>query len=509
MKCCKLHNREIAFVAYAFLIISAVVSRAAVVDLRKAIDNESSLIHHFSFEGPREDTNSPRLDDKAGTSRLTETFNGGATSPLYESGMDSLSRGGAPRYLDGTFGTGSAWRTTNAIALPSTMTVECLFRPDELPDHETYVLGTRDATNQRGYYIRQSDGGNLETRVGEGAYRPIVSSFETGHWYYVVSTYSVSAGKTTINSYYADLTAGDELQHSIVDEVENGTYGSSAMLGVGCLSLVTSQYFAPCTIDEVAMYNSVLDEDDIKYHLSELKQDLPVVEYREIFPNDTYTAQRYFPQEGWKAHRGTNGIHTVSPVIEEWNTAFDENVQPIASFPSDTGVTQGYLNNHSGPTDTNYLYWTEEMTNQIDVSWLKQVRFDARFVETRDISFALRVDTNSTPANTADDIWFYGRDFDKDPGTSAISILSSGDNWHSYWFEPGTGEWATLDFEEASHLIAGITEVSLPTNGLVTAIGLFEEYHKHTKNERFDNLSLYVRRVYPPPPPQGTILLIQ
>ena len=501
----KLYERKVGIIASVAFILSCVVAHASVTDLRKAICDEASLIHHFSFESTQEDLNTPRLEDNIGSSRLTMVTRE-TSAATYAEGADSLSMGGTS--VHGNDGNrGSAWITTNAIALPSTMTIECLYRPDQVPSYDIYGgISTKDGVN-RGYYILQSKSSELQTRIGAGAYRTIVSNYVTGHWYYVACTYSVNAGKTTINSYYADLTAGDELQHPIVNEVENGNYGSSAVLGVGCLYTTAAQYFTPSTIDEVAIYDAVLDIDTIDSHYTELKYEVPTVGYREIFPDDTGTTTRYFPQEGWKTHWSSNAVQSVLTTIEGYPTAFDEDLEPIASFPQDTGVTLGYLSTYHNLTCTNTLYWTEEMTSRMDVSWLKMVKFDSRFVESRNISFALRVDINSTTADTTDDVWFYGLDFDQAPGTSLLAIpRSTGDlDWSRHWFEPGSGEWASLDFEAGLHLNPGETKVSLPTNGRITAFGFFEELHVYKKNDRLDNVTLYSRRT----PPTGTLIIIQ
>lgn len=170
MKDCKLYDRKIAVVASVLLFFGTMVTQAAVVNLRDAMRSESSLIHHFSFENMGEASNSKRLDDKAGTAGLLEVIRN-TTNTTFAVGMDALSIAGTCVYSNDNSNAGAAWRTTDAIALPSTMTVECLFRPDQVPATATYVLGTRDQISERGYYIYQSSDGKLRTLIGNNANR--------------------------------------------------------------------------------------------------------------------------------------------------------------------------------------------------------------------------------------------------------------------------------------------------------------------------------------------------
>jgi len=498
-----------AGIALAMFVFGGGPLSAAVVDLRNAMRAETGLIHHYTFEGPQTDSANLRLLDLAGTDDLKVWRNGLLTNVVYGTGFDELSVGGMPAYVSTNFGTGAGWTSTSSIALPPTLTVECLFSPHQVPADSGCVLGSRQSDATRGYYVWLTNNTNVTTRVGAANARTIINQYVMGHWYYVVSTYSLAGAKTTINSFYADLTAGGVLLQMITNAVDSGSYGTNAVLGVGCLPNLSSvQYPAPCQIDEAALYDSVLDVGTISNHLAELRRELPPVEYREIFPNDGSTAARSFPREGWKAHCGTNALSTAIPVVEEFNTAFDVDLAAVASSPQDAGATQGYLNNHVSPTGSNYLYWTEELTNRLDVGWLKLISLDARCGSNRTVRVALRVDTNATPQEVADDAWFCGADFDHADGTSALELPWSESAWHRHWFDVSGGEWAALRFVPAAQLVRDESEVPLPTNGLVTAFGLLQDWHEYQKNARLDNFTIYARRVNPPPPERGTLIRI-
>jgi len=499
--------------AFAAVLLGGGSARAAVIDLRNAARAEASLIHHYTFESLRTNWTAPRLLDRAGTADLTERAGSAVPNPgvlSYGTGFDALSAAGSAVYVSNVIARGRAWTTTNAIALPAALTVECVVRVNEIPYPEAAVVTSRPTTDNRGYYLWLSAGGDFLVRVGTGVSRTILTGIATGHWYYVANTFTVSGGQTTINSYIANLTTNGTLVHALKNVVNSGTYGASATLGIGVLHNVADlQYFAPCTVDEVALYNAAHTFAAVSNRWEALRRATPTVEYREIFPNDSNTALRYFPREGWQAHRGTNAVPSSSVVIEEFNTAFDEDLPAVASLPGDTGNAQGYLNNHAGTNDINYLYWTAEMTNRLDVGWLKGVAFDTRTETNYTVRVALRVDTNATPENVDDDAWFVAADFLKPPGTSAFAVPTTWTTWYRWWFDVGGAEWARLSFVPGQTMALGAEPVSLPTNGLVTAFGALQDQHSYARNLRVDNYTLYARRVYPPPPPKGTLLCLQ
>jgi len=503
----------LAGVACAVLLFGSSLSMASVIDLRNAAREETSLIHHYTFEGTQTDSKNLRTLDRAGTLDLREHKNLTLSNVVFETGFDALSMGGTGVHVTNSIGSGAGWVSTNPIALPATLTVECLVCPRGVPGYDdTFLVSSKDL-EKRGYFLIQTKSLKFQLRVGALAAKTILEPYVTNHWYYVVSTYAVSGGATTVNCYYVDLTAGGDLQHPIVNSVVNDTYGNGAILGVGCLYSGNPSYFAPCAIDEVAMYDTVFSAEKISAHLAELRRELPALEYRELFPNDVNTAERDIVLEGWKTYQGTNGNYFAAVKTVNADTAFLEDLPAIASLPQDTGVTEGYLNNHSGPTNQNYLYWTGEMTNRLDVGWLKMVTFDTRSAKQRTLRLALRVDTNATPAEVGDDAWFVGADFDNEAGTSVLAIPAAlselATAWRRHWVELASGEWAALSFVPETSLVLGEVEAALPTNGLVTAFGLFQDYHEYKMNMRIDNFTIYARREYPPPPPKGTLFFLE
>ncbi|MDD2347083.1 MAG: hypothetical protein PHS50_02340 [Kiritimatiellae bacterium] len=163
------------------------------------------------------------------------------------------------------------------------------------------------------------------------------------------------------------------------------------------------------------------------------------------------------------------------------------------------------MNNHSGPTATNYIYWTEEMTNKVEFAWLRAVEFDTRFAEARNVHVAVRLDENGT-ADTSDDVWYITRDFTNAVGTSSLSIPRDSNRWWRHILDMQVAEWTVLDFKPDVILEPGTTQAVPPERARITAFGLFHPIHVHTKNERIDNYTLYVRKIYPP---LGTLISVR
>ena len=487
------------------------VARGSVLDLRRLVRQTPGLIHHYTFEGPQADSQNLRLLDRAGAADLQERARGAGTPPLTcGPGYDALSVAGRAVYVTNTFGAGAGWTTVNPIALPPCLTVECVVSPRAIPSpNGGAILAARESDARRGYFLWLTPDGRFETRVGDAAARTVVGAVQTGHWYYVATTYSVSNGQTTINGYCADLTAEEPLQQTIQNATDNGHYGDQAVLGVGCLHNVSGniEYAAPCAVDEVALFGGAHSFQMLRKRCEALRLPTPAVAYRELFPNDTFAAARPFPREGWRAHRGPGAVHTTDVVVEEFNTAFDENLSAAASFPGDAGAAEGYLNNHAGATDTNYLYWTEEMADPPDVGWLRLVTLDVRSNDARTLRVAFRVDVDGTPENAGDDPWFAGADFLNAPGTGALAVPASSAAWRRHGIDVCGSEWVSLRFVPGSALALGETAVSLPARGRVSGFGLFQDKHTRTSNMRIDNVALYALRV--PRQAKRTLLSLQ
>jgi len=497
---------------------------AAVVDLRAEARANPSLMHHYTFEGPHQGpsgtvTTLSRDDyllDRKGDLHLEEWRHGSGPTVSYGPGADALSRAAIGIKNETNHVYGAAWRTTGNTTLPETLTVECVLRPNRKPENFSgYIVGTRNSIDRdrRGYFLLINTSGKFALQIGAPDAVAFSDELETNHWYYVVTTFDVTASgattQTVINAYFADLTADTPLTHALVNHTISGFNArysfNPSQIGIGCIWNADSrQYPSPASIDEVAIYGSVFSAETIDKHLEALRREMPEVWYREIFPNDN-SGGRLLESEGWACHCDSTATNISNPRIQDASTAFQEDVSPVGSFPAKTGISLGYLNNYGGPTATNYIFWTEEMTNKVEFAWLQAVKFDTRFNTGQSAHVAIRLDVNGT-ADTSDDVWYITRDFTNAVGTSSLSIPGDSNRWWRHMLDTQAAEWTVLDFKPDVILEPGTTQAVPPERARITAFGLFHPIHYNTQNERIDNYTLYVRKIYPP---LGTLISVR
>ena len=272
--------------AAATAVLMSVPAFGSVVDLRGIVSGEAALVHHYTFEGA---TDAERLLDKAagGDDLSVVSYGTGSTTIGAANGIsftgpawDGTTTTLTPYNDGGGISSGGAGLSTvSNIGLPATMTVETIFRPMATPSGEGYGLSARPTGGQRGYYLMEDANNRLPTVIGDDYYgadnnRTVLAYFRPGEWYYMVNTYDVSGGNTTINSHIANLSQGDTGLTKVLDGVvASGSYGTSAPLGVGLADWVgqSLQRAYVGQIDEVAIYNAVLDQAAAQTHYTALR----------------------------------------------------------------------------------------------------------------------------------------------------------------------------------------------------------------------------------------------
>ena len=323
---------------------------AAVVDLRAEARANPSLMHHYTFEGPHQGpavaTNLSHDDyllDRKGGCAETWMYTSGSVS--YGPGVDTLSRAAIGIKNETNHVYGAAWRTTGDTTLPETLTVECVLRPNRKPENFSgYIVGTRNSIDRdrRGYFLLINTSGKFALQIGTPNAVAFSDELETNHWYYVVTTFDVTASgattQTVVNAYFADLTADTPLTHALVNHTISGFNArysfNPSQIGIGCLWNADSvQYPSPASIDEVAIYGSVFSAETIDKHLEALRRDAEVW-YREIFPVIT----------SWSTLRRKRmvlplGLHGHNRSIKDCGSkgrhCFLEDVSPVGSSPSE------------------------------------------------------------------------------------------------------------------------------------------------------------------------------
>jgi hypothetical protein len=89
------------------------------------------------------------------------------------------------------------------------------------------------------------------------------------HWYYVASTFHADAGRTRINTCVADLSRGERTLNWIVKDRWVPGVPAASRLGIGKGFDENGAHAYPWSgqLDEVALYDAVLDRRDLEQHL--------------------------------------------------------------------------------------------------------------------------------------------------------------------------------------------------------------------------------------------------
>ena len=93
-----------------------------------------------------------------------------------------------------------------------------------------------------------------------------------GDWYYVASTFRTEGAETTVNTYVANLSRGEPTLYHVVDDRTAAGAPASGRLGIGMGfdPQVANAYPWCGSLDEVAIYDAVLDRKTVENHLSTL-----------------------------------------------------------------------------------------------------------------------------------------------------------------------------------------------------------------------------------------------
>jgi len=262
------------------MLVLAILSggaQSAVVDFRAALEAEPTLQHLFTFEGA---TTGERQQDKKGTLHLTPSAYGGSgnvSAISYVAGLDGLSAALKPQAVDATASSGAALRnTSNSLSTGASITVETLIRPSAKSGNTPGYVVAGGGSPTRAYYLLQREG-DLKVAAGSaafadgGALRDVWPGYVNGHWYYAATTLTNSGGNTIVNSYAADLSAGEtKLTQTLSNATIAGNFQqTNNPLGVGMFGATANEAFIGL-IDEVAIHNGAVGAAALQSHLDAL-----------------------------------------------------------------------------------------------------------------------------------------------------------------------------------------------------------------------------------------------
>jgi hypothetical protein len=247
--------------------------------LRGLVAAHPRLLHHYTFEGT---TPYERRQDKRSALHLIEAvMSGGRAGGELEFVASPLeSAGTAVRpYRGPTLGNsaGIGLQSDGIFQPPAAMTVELLANFAGFAVTREGAIGaavaTRASAERCGFLVAAVDAGQIVFLLDRdapwgGSETPLFA----GEWYYLVSTFQVQAGRTRVNTYLADLSRGEKTLTRVVrDEMAPGVPAASRLgIGKGFDSSVAHAYPWPGLLDEVAIYDAILDAATLQRHLDAL-----------------------------------------------------------------------------------------------------------------------------------------------------------------------------------------------------------------------------------------------
>lgn len=240
------------------------------------VSQHPRLIHHYTFEGA---TPPEQFRDHRGNLPLAEVAmvngrGGGALRTVR--GFDATTRAVAPHRTEASDNfRGVALQSEAAFVPPAEMTIELLlnFRPPEdgAKGAVFTALATREGSRSS-FLMAALDQGQLMQLLSADV--PLVETegdfaFTPRHWYYVASSFRCVSRETQVNTYAADLTRGEgTLTWMVKDQFIPGVPAISR-LGVGKGFDANNAHAYPWSgdLDEVAIYDAVLDKNTLEQHL--------------------------------------------------------------------------------------------------------------------------------------------------------------------------------------------------------------------------------------------------
>jgi hypothetical protein len=246
--------------------------------LREAVASHPALVHHYTFEGLNP---LGRRQDRRGSLHLLETVlqggigTGSLTYPVVGA-LPSTDAVAIRRSQSNSDTQGKALQSERDFVPPERMTLELLLRFDGFPapgaGSIAAAVATRADASDCGFFLGVVEDGQLAHLFDADA-NWVETGFipRTGEWYYVVSTFEPAGGnQTKINTFVASLSdEHPELVHVVKGHVVEGT-PAVGRLGIGKGFDETRAHAYPWSgaLDEIAVYNEVLEEPRLKEHLS-------------------------------------------------------------------------------------------------------------------------------------------------------------------------------------------------------------------------------------------------
>ena len=259
-------------------LLAGVVS-ADVATLEQLQATNANVVYQYTFEGAT-DTNkleqkvSPYEPDLVMYKNEDLHTSGDVT---FVDGYDSSGKAVKTKtgwMSGGGRNTGAGVKTVSNLAFSASGTIEYLVKA-VLNDDEGYaVRGYDSSPSSRWYFFfnGSSGTGKAMMMLGDASAADLIGGstgmdYNTGNWYYIVQTWSVSGGNVTLNAWVANLnTASPTLTKTIHNTVKSHAGGLNTDLRFG--SAADNYRYFNGEVDAMAIYDTVLDETTIGAHFN-------------------------------------------------------------------------------------------------------------------------------------------------------------------------------------------------------------------------------------------------
>ncbi len=252
----------------------------SVAKLRAAVANHSRLIHHYTFEGT---SSLEKCRDARGALHLTEAVmvsgRGRGSLDYAAKGLDLTTEAIGPhRDPIGGKDNGVALQSEARFHPSKEMTIELLLKyripEDGSNDSVALAVATRDGDRDCGFYVAAVGRGHLSLLLdGEADWVDMETILIPGRWYYVAVTFETGEGKAIVNGYAADLTGGQRALQQVLSSKEVPGVPAMSRLGIGKGFDSTGAHAYPWSgeLDEVAVYDAVLEKEELQSHVNVLR----------------------------------------------------------------------------------------------------------------------------------------------------------------------------------------------------------------------------------------------
>jgi hypothetical protein len=265
---------------FARSIGAVAASVPSVANFRGLVARHPRLIHQYTFEGTsRKEKMLDFRDDLHLNEAVMLGGRGRAKVDYSAPGFDPTSEAVAFTRAETSGNTSGVGLQSGVAFYPADdLTVELLLKFDYPPDvaeegFYSAAVATRADQRDCGFFVMVGRGGRLVHLLdGDADWVETGVQLVSGDWYYLAVTFRARADRTTIDTYLANLTDEKPVLRQVVrGQVAPGRPAASRLgIGKGFDEVVAHAYPWSGAIDEVALYDAVLDPDTIQGHLAAL-----------------------------------------------------------------------------------------------------------------------------------------------------------------------------------------------------------------------------------------------